>query len=203
MTPVLGALSEACIHAARYSLRLCQEEWISGSLAVYGYAFPAFIFSSALTLMISSILPLGDPADIASVDIATEMLKILSISDNLAAKDLYENLQRVRLCFDQHQAKLKSFALNVDPNTPSASTPKQQDQNESFQQSTINFDPNAVPSGIEHLGPELTTEMALHNPLMQDFLTQSAMEIGFMNPPELLNDFDMAFGWSSDSLYTE
>ena len=149
------------------------------------------------------MLPLGDPADIASVDIATEMLKILSISDNLAAKDLYENLQRVRLCFDQHQAKLKTSALNVESNTPSASTPKLQDQNESFHRSTLNFDPNAVPSGTEHLGPELTTEMALQNPLMQDFLTQSAIQIGFMYPPELLNDFDMAFGWSSDSLYTE
>ncbi|KAJ5122644.1 fungal-specific transcription factor domain-containing protein [Penicillium atrosanguineum] len=203
VTPVLGALSEACIHAARYSLRLCQEEWISGSLAVYGYAFPAYIFSSALTLMISSMLPLGDPADIASVDIATEMLKILSVSDNLAAKDLYENLQRVRQCFDQHQAKSKTSSLSVNPNSLKPSTPGLQDQDESFHRSTLSFGPNAVPSVTEHLGPELTTEMALHNPLMQDFLTQSAMQIGFMNPPELLNDFDMAFGWSSDSLYTE
>ncbi|KAJ6120065.1 fungal-specific transcription factor domain-containing protein [Penicillium sp. IBT 18751x] len=203
VTPVLGTLSEACIHAARYSLRLCQEEWISGSLAVYGYAFPAFIFSSALTLMISSMLPLGDPADIASVDIATEMLKILSISDNLAAKDLYENLQQVRLCFDQHQAKSKAYALHLGPITSSPATPELQDSSESMRRSNLNFDPNAVLLGTEHLGPQLTTEMALHNPLMQDFLTQSAMQIGFMNPPELLNDFDMAFGWSSDSLYTE
>lgn len=202
MTPVLGTLSEACIHAARYSLKLCQEEWICGSLAVYGYAFPAYIFSSALTLMISSMLPLGDPADIASVDIATEMLKILSVSDNLAAKDLHENLQRVRLCFDQHQAKSKTSA-SENANSASSSIPSLQGQDESFHLSSLNFGPNAVPWVTEHLGPELTTEMALHNPLMQDFLTQSAMQVGFMNPPELLNDFDMAFGWTSDSLYTE
>ncbi|KAJ5194507.1 fungal-specific transcription factor domain-containing protein, partial [Penicillium cinerascens] len=69
--PVSGALGEACIHAARYSLKL--------------------------SLIISSILPLGNSADVASVDIAMGMLKVLSTPDNLAAKDLYENLQRVRL----------------------------------------------------------------------------------------------------------
>lgn len=203
VTPVLGALSEACIHAARYSLKLCQDEWISGSLAVHGYAFPAYIFSSVLILIISSMLPLGDSADIASVDIATEMLKVLSASDNLAAKDLYENLQQVRLSFDQYQARSKTFALNEDIDIPSSSTPGLQGHNEDFHHSSLYFAPNAVPSANGYLGPELTAEMALHNPLMQDFLTQSAMQIGFMNPPELLNEFDMAFGCSSDSLYTE
>ncbi|KAJ5691191.1 hypothetical protein N7488_011926 [Penicillium malachiteum] len=95
-------LSVACIRAAQYSLKLCLEEWTSGSLAIFGYAFPAFIFSSALVLIVSSLLHIDNASDISASETAVEMLKTLSASNNLAAKDLYDHLERVNQCLHRN-----------------------------------------------------------------------------------------------------
>jgi hypothetical protein len=48
------------------------------------------------------------------------------------------------------------------------------------------------------LSPYLTTEMTLRNPLMQDFLAQSSLDVGSLDAPEIPNDFDAAFVWAGN-----
>ncbi|KAE8418142.1 fungal-specific transcription factor domain-containing protein [Aspergillus pseudocaelatus] len=211
VTPILAALCEACIHAARYSLKLCVDEFTNGSIASFGYAFPAFIFSSALVLVVSSILPFGSVDDLPSVDTAIEMLNILSASDNLPAKDLHEHLQRVRQCLQHHQSNLTSPVIEKgcnDIGNPSSmpnqllQLPLQSGTCPSLDQLSLNL---AAPgsSVIDFARSSLTTEMALQNPLMQEFMEQSSMDIGLINPPEIQNDSDFAFLWCADALDTE
>ncbi|KAJ5494314.1 Transcription factor [Penicillium fimorum] len=206
ISPILITLSEACIHAARHSLALCVNEWTGGSLAIFGYSFPAFLFSAALILMISSLLPLGDPSDLTSAETATEILKNLSLSDSLASRDLYERMQRVRQCL--HDSPIYSTsALSHGPvdNVTNMLPMGEESDSESLRphQSPNNLQSTMGP--LEDLGhplfesnvPYLTTEMALHQPTMLDFLTQSHVDIGLLDPVEMFNDFDLAFSMSS------
>lgn len=202
ISPILVTLSEACIHAARHSLALCVNEWTGGSLAIFGYAFPAYLFSAALVLVVSSLLPLGDPSDLTSAETATEILRNLSLSDNLTSRDLYERMQRVRQCL--HDSPLYSssaFSHGVVENVASMLPMAGESDSGSLQprRSSSNLQSSTGP--LEDLGrplfesnvPYLTTEMALHQPTMLDFLTQSHVDFGLLDPVEMFNDFDLAF----------
>lgn len=189
---MLTTLSTACIHAARYSLKLCLDEWTTGSLATHGYAYPAFLFSSALVLIISSVSPVGNRCDQAASETATEMLRILSASDNLAAKDLYEHLMKVRRCLDSSSGNGVSceprgslVAQQVDYDTPA------------FEASTLAHDLNHFfPPYFEPTTAresEFATENILQTSLMQDFLSKSTSDVGLLTLPEMPNDFDTAF----------
>ncbi|CAG8127802.1 unnamed protein product [Penicillium olsonii] len=185
ISPVLATLSEACIHSARHSLALCVNEWTVGSLSKYGYTFPAYLFSAALVLMLSSLLPLGDPSDLATAETAMEMLRSLSLSDQLISKDYYERIQRVHQCLHSSSFRPSSIAprssnvegfneLSVDQDT--TATPLQPCRPPAR-------NPIAPAEDLSHLifdshVPYLTTEMALHQPTMLDFLTQSDVDFG-------------------------
>lgn len=202
ITPIIGVLSEACIHAARYCLKLCVEEWTSGSASFFGYAFPAYLFSSALILTISSLLPLGDPNDIASVDIATEILRVLSGSHSLAAKDLYEHLQRVRLCLNRRLSTPPlppTDDVNIPPiPDPSVRLPLEHQSPLPLSGASMDYSQLPIEEAGDTLSPYLTTEMTLRNPLMQDFLAQSSLDVGSLDAPEIPNDFDAAFVWAGN-----
>lgn len=206
ITPILAILSGACIGAARYSFKLCLEEWTSGSFAFYGYAFPAYVFSSALALTISSLLPLGSPSDIASVETAMEMLRVLSCSQNLAAMDLYEHLQRVQQCLQHRCSGATTVDYNI-PHSPAEPVNEPAPRHNRFylptQEGPSAYASLADMSVAEAPSPDLTTETALDNPPMADFLTQSAAEVGFLSVPEISNDFDMAFMWSDDAFWPQ
>ncbi|KAJ5980000.1 fungal-specific transcription factor domain-containing protein, partial [Penicillium waksmanii] len=90
ITLIMRVLSKAYIYA------LYIEEYISRSMLLSSYTFPAFLFSLALMLTILSLLSLGelgDPNDIILVNIVAEILRVLSTYNSLAAKDLYKYLQ--------------------------------------------------------------------------------------------------------------
>lgn len=206
-SPILETLSEACIHAARYSLRLCVDEWTSGSLGVFGYAFPAFIFSSSLVLLASNFLPASIPSDDASIDTAAEMLKTLSTSHNLAAKDFYDQLQRTREYVQKYwpevsdRASNASFSTSQDREDQMLLTTQGQGQDEpSFPEFSFGSFESIESPPNEFLSGNLTTEMALQSSLMQEFLTQTTSEIDALHDPELLKDFDAAFFWPCDSI---
>lgn len=171
-------------------------------MALFGYAFPAYLFSSALVLAVSSLLPLGDPNDIASVDIAMEILRVLSASNSLAAKDLYEHLQRVRLCLNRRQSDptIPPIGHEHVPLIPDLSVrlPLEDPNLPSVPDSSIEYRPYNVTAVADPLSPYLTTEMTLLNPLMQDFLAQSTLDVGSLDAPEIPNEFDAAFLWSGN-----
>ncbi|KAJ6036337.1 fungal-specific transcription factor domain-containing protein [Penicillium herquei] len=193
-------LSGACIRAAHYSLKLCLEEWTSGSLAIFGYAFPAFIFSSALVLIVSSLFHNDNATDITTSETATEMLKTLSASNNLAAKDLYDHLERVNQCL--HRSYPSRFAIEGHRVSDRDELPDFEIQ-DSF--TTQKQPPSDLP-GLENsvlestsdnvefnFSSELTSEGILHCSMMQDFLTKPTSEVGLLDLPEMPNVFDVAF----------
>ncbi|KGO60811.1 Transcription factor, fungi [Penicillium expansum] len=207
ISPILVTLSEACIHAARHSLALCVNEWTGGSLAIFGYSFPAFLFSAALILVISSLLPLGDPSDLTSAETATEILRNLRLSDSLASRDLYERMQRVRqYLHDSSLYATSALSHGAVDNVANALPMTEELDSISSRpyQSSNNLQSCIGP--LEDLGhplfesnvPYLTTEMALHQPTMLDFLTQSHVDFGLLDPVEMFNDFDLAFSMSAN-----
>lgn len=207
ISPILITLSEACIHAARHSLALCVNEWTGGSLAIFGYSFPAYLFSAALVLVISSLLPLGDPSDLTSAETATEILRNLSLSDNLASRDLYERMQRVRQCLlDSPLYSSSALSHGVVDNVANMLPMAEESDSGSLRprRSSNNLQSSIGP--LEDLGhplfesnaPYLTTEMALHQPTMLDFLTQSHVDFGLLDSVEMFNDFDLAFSMSTN-----
>lgn len=196
---MLTTLSTACIHAARYSLKLCLDEWTTGSLATHGYAYPAFLFSSALVLIVSSVSPVGNRCDKAASETATEMLRILSASDNLAAKDLYEHLMKVRQCLDTTDLlNLSTERHTSDDDGVSGSVgPQQLDCDAPALEASTFHDLNQFfPPYFQTTGPresEFATEDILQTSLMQDFLNKSTSDVGLLTLPEMPNDFDTAF----------
>jgi hypothetical protein len=209
ISPILATLSEACIHAARHSLALCVNEWTGGSLAIFGYSFPAYIFSAALVLVISSLLSLGDPSDLTSAETATEILKSLSLSDHLASRDLYERMQRVRQCLQSNpihstSAPAHGAAVNSTNVPPLTEDPVLGALPSSRFSGNVQY-LVGPPDDLSHLldsnVPYLTTEMALHQPTMLDFLAQSHVDFGLLDSVEMFNDFDLAFSMSTDSPY--
>ena len=209
ISPVLVTLSEACIHSARHSLALCVNEWTGGSLATFGYTFPAYLFSAALILMLSSLLPLGDPSDLTSAETAMEILRNLSLSDQLASRDLYERIQRVHQCLHSSPFRPAPAATQVPTIDFASEPPIVQGSGRPLRSSQLSSNPQypvVPPEDLSHMifdsnVPYLTTEMALHQPTMLDFLTQSDVDFELLDPVGWFNDFDLAFSMSADSPY--
>ncbi|OJI82559.1 hypothetical protein ASPTUDRAFT_124150 [Aspergillus tubingensis CBS 134.48] len=175
--PVI-TLSEACIHAARHSHALIIEEWVNGSLPMYGYFYAQYFFSSCIALVISSLLPtIGNPADLESLDTAIEILHRMSEHGNLAAAEFYENLKRVK----------KTLATNSgvvnDSHERRSQTPRH--SLASLSAGGPAADPHAI-SIVPATG--YTTEMAFLEPTMQDFLGRSENEIDAIQPYDLFID---------------
>lgn len=201
VTSILLTLGQACIHTARHSLKLCQDEWTSGSLAVFGYAFPAFIFSSILVLTISSHLSIGSPTDTTSVETAMEMLRILKSSNNLAAKDLYEQLQSVQQCVAHHHHLCSTANAQKSASDRPESIPEEWNLPR-LEQPTDTLPPTfPPPSGFSDV--DLSTGMALQSSLMEEFLTQPVSNLDSTNLAELPIDFDVSFLWSGNTSIPE
>ncbi|CAG8362307.1 unnamed protein product [Penicillium salamii] len=205
ISPVLVTLSETCIHAARHSLALCVNEWTGGSFAKYGYTFPAYLCSAALVLMLSSLLAVGDPSDLASAETAMEILKNLSLSDRLASRDLYEQIRRVHECL--LNSPFQPVSLATENLNAEILNPPSVDQGAAtglLQLSGHPQYPVAPPEDLSHLildsnVPYLTTEMALHQQNMQDFLERPDVNFGLLDPVGMFNDFDLAISMSTQS----
>ncbi|KAJ5153410.1 uncharacterized protein N7482_009888 [Penicillium canariense] len=175
-SPVLITLGEACIRAARHSLDLCLDEWTDGSSSIYGYAFPHYVFTSGLILIISSLVPFGKTSDFTYVETVTEMLRTLRIKGSLVATDLFEHLQLIR-------RDLEGGCFATDSSSTGNSHTLQSELPVSLNSgldSTLSdqFDPDGAFSENE---PHMTTEMALHEPLMQEFLAFPDRYTGLLN----------------------
>ncbi|RAK81345.1 Zn(II)2Cys6 transcription factor [Aspergillus fijiensis CBS 313.89] len=180
----LAALKDACIHSARHTLTLCTNEWTNGASSTYGYAFAQYIFTAALVLLISSLLPGGTAEDLTSVETVIEMLKSLVANGSLVADDLFHHLVRAQHClrsgrFASRVAKQQGLSLSVA--SPSAQSPfpavlwsKGQADN---LPSTGHFDAGGAAAGSAY--------MVLDQPLMQDFLTRDVEEYGLFDAGEM------------------
>ncbi|KAJ5740640.1 hypothetical protein N7493_000512 [Penicillium malachiteum] len=128
------------------------------------------------------------------------MLKTLSASSNLAAKDLYNHLERVNQCV--HQSYPSDFAVEGYRVGDRGETRALEIQDGFTTQKQPPTDlPGLENSVLEsasdniefNLSSELTSEGILHCSMMQDFLTKPASEVGLLDLPEMPNVFDVAF----------
>ncbi|KZF24914.1 putative C6 transcription factor [Xylona heveae TC161] len=206
-------LAEACIHAARHTHSLIVEEWVNGSLSMFGYFYAHYLFSSALVLAMSSLLAAKNKHDIGGFETSIEILRSMSDNGNLSAKEFYVNLEQVKLCLDsqsiqdanngsqQRRQNNEANMLMPDrPAMPPMVVPASM-QNQSML---------PAPSGSQGLSLSsntfagFTTEMAFLEPTMQDFLAQSDMDLGLLNPVDMsTSDPGTLWTWPTPSLPTE
>ncbi|GMG41844.1 unnamed protein product [Aspergillus oryzae var. brunneus] len=172
--PVI-TLSEACIHAARHSHTLITEEWVNGSLPMYGYFYAQYLFSSAIILVMSGLLPsIGTTADLEFLETAIEILRRMKYHGNLAAAEFYENLKRVKQCLPAG-----SGSISI-PHDGRGYTPEKSRLSVGGAANVDQIlDPNSIAT-VPVAG--LTTEMAFLEPTMQDFLGRTNNEMDLINP---------------------
>ena len=159
------ALAEACIRCARHSHRLLTDTWIDGSFAIYDYTYTQYLFSAATILAISSIsIGQNDDSDKDGFDSASQFLDQLKQNGNYAAREFCQHLQAIKLSLNTFRNPTNADTFNAfalpfpqPPFTPSNTTP-----GSTFQ-------------------PTMTAEMALAEPSLQDFLTHSDFDPGFLD----------------------
>ena len=164
MTPVMSTLADACLHTARHSNELLTQLWIEGALSTLGYFDAQYLFSSAVILAISSVSD-ADSNDKDRLESAAQLLRSMADSGNPSATEFCGHLDQVRYATDGSRSAVTA--------APSTSAAEQGMSTYSIFDNTIN---------------PLTTEMALLDQPMQDFLTQAEFPFDFPNPVDLLHD---------------
>lgn len=194
-------LSEACIHAARHSQSLILTKWFNGTLPVFGYFHAHYLFSAALALAMSSFVPVGSPGDLAGFETALEVLRLMSENGNLAAADFFLNLEQVKFCLDGYRGREKGMGkanatAAIGPGDVSVSSitevspPAMQTPNIGTVESGATPDMVMNQAYLDSNHNEgFTTAMAFLEPTMQDFLEQSDIDLGLLNPVDtFMND---------------
>lgn len=170
------ALAEACIRCARHSQRLLIESWIDGSFYIFDYTYTQYLFSSAIILAVSSLsIGKANQDDKDGFDSACQCLDQLKRIGNFSAIEFCLHLEAVRLAMTAFLSKsgegeLLLSAESTLPNLLSTSTVH-----------PPSFTPDAVATPQHGLQPTMTAEMALAEPLLQDFLTQADLDLNFLD----------------------
>lgn len=170
---VTSILAEACLHAARHSSDLLTEVWIEGTLSTLGYFDAQYLFSSATVLSISGVSD-NSHKDNDRVESAAQLLRTMAESGNLSATEFCGHLDQVMLVTEQSRSS--ATAAN-------------------------NIEAEPVGDVTENFGSmmnSLTTEMALLEPPMQNFLTQADFEMDFPNPVDGMNGTSLLYCWPAE-----
>ncbi|KFY97034.1 hypothetical protein V498_02328 [Pseudogymnoascus sp. VKM F-4517 (FW-2822)] len=163
-TPVTSTLADACLYTARHSNELLTQLWIEGALSTFGYFDAHYLFSSAVILAISSVSD-ADNEDKDRLDSAAQLLQSMANSGNLSATEFCGHLDQVRSATNGSRSGVAD--------APGTSEEEQGLSSYNTFNATIN---------------PLTTEMALLEQPMEDFLTQAEFPFEFPNPVDLLHD---------------
>lgn len=200
-SPTLFTIWETCVHAAKHSASLCVEAWTSGSIGMFSYDFPAFLFTAALALLVSSYLEKGTCEVIDSVETVKEILQALAKSGNLSAIDYLEHLKFVIKCFDEAGERRASAEADqqLTNNPPTALPPVSEahqtlpTESHAFENThAYYFDTDAI-----------TMQTALNQTHMQDFLGQHDGNLMSYDSSTFLADPMLSFWWLDKPLYTE
>lgn len=145
--------------------------------------------------MVSSLLPIGSTRDLASAETGMEMLRVLSESNNLAAKDLHEKLQFVRHYRNHHCHSME----NSQSHNLNAAVILRDDCNVSNHNPSVDTFPISLAQSSIFPSPDMSAGMALQSSLMEEFLTQPVGTAGSTDTSEFPLDFDAGFLWSDDA----
>lgn len=199
----LKTLSDACIYAAKNTHSLIVEEWANGSLPIYGYFYAHYLFSCALIMVISSQINQDNYSDFSLFETAYEILRMMRDHGNLAATEFYDNLESVRQCLDENTVstnrKVSSSSLIPGPGNPDALSFL---TDPAHRPSEVSLGGNIpLPDATGH--GNLSDEMIFLDESMEEFLAQSEVDFGPLDPSGLpVNVADAVYSWPDFSLWT-
>lgn len=192
----LKTLCDACIHAARHTHSLIVEEWTNGSVPIFGYFYAHYLFSSALIMVISSLVYPENSNDLALFEAAFEILRAMSSHGNLAATEFYDNLECVKQCLDERRGSGDGhFQSDLSRVAESSSDPLAV-----IAPHQLGLFGNTATSGI----PEATiqtnhaNDMAFLGESMEEFLAQPDVDFDMLDP----SITDAVYSWPNFSLWT-
>ncbi|KAF4765757.1 hypothetical protein HAV15_003429 [Penicillium sp. str.  len=191
----LKTLCDACIHAARHTHSLIVEEWTNGSVPIFGYFYAHYLFSSALIMVISSLVYPENSNDFALFEAAFEILRAMSSHGNLAATEFYDNLECVKQCLDKIQMSEGSHFQSDLSRVAETST----DSLAVIAPNQLGVFGNAAGSGIPEptVPANYANDMAFLGESMEEFLAQP--DVDFLLDPSLT---DTVYSWPNLSLWT-
>lgn len=189
----LKTLSDACIHAARHTHSLIVEEWTNGSLPIFGYFYAHYLFSSALIMVISSLVYPENSNDFAFFETAFEIMRAMSSHGNLAATEFYDNLEGVKQCLDRKAGAEGNRSQADSHRIAEAST-------ESFAPTFNQLGASGSIAGIPEANAltNTTNDMAFLGESMEEFLAQPDVEFDFLSPSLT----EGVYSWPNLSLWT-
>lgn len=179
------ALAEACIRCSRHSYSLLMECWIDGSYATFDYLNTQYLFSAATILAVSALLGgARSSKDEEDFEQAAELLADLDKNGSYAAKE-----------YCQHVAAMKE-SIRV---LPSRAQQRQEEASRAPIGIPVSGDPG-VPyqlADLSYSGSLMTAEMALAEPSLQAFLSQTDPNLQHMDMSMLDNGLG-SFYWPED-----
>lgn len=155
------------------------ESWIDGSFATFDYTNTQYLFSSATILAISSIsIGKSTESDAENFTTACEWVEQLGHNGNFAATEFSQHLTATAVAIN---------SFNGGLSRPSNDTVSGTLTNDAFGTS---IDPSPAPSGNFQ---SMTTEMALAEPSLQDFLSQADLDMSFFDTQMQDNQFQSLY----------
>ncbi|KAK4866816.1 hypothetical protein LT330_007979 [Penicillium expansum] len=191
----LKTLSDACIHAARHTHSLIVEEWTNGSVPIFGYFYAHYLFSSALIMVISSLVYPENSNDFALFEAAFEILRAMSSHGNLAATEFFDNLECVKQCLDEMRGpEGGNFHSDVSRAAESST-----ESLAVIAPNQLGLFGNTTASGISEatVATNHANDMAFLGESMEEFLAQP--DVDFLLDPSLT---DTVYSWPNLSLWT-
>lgn len=175
-------LSDACIQCARRSCRLLVDSWINGSFPTFDVSYVHHLFSSSIVLAISSLSQTNDSqSDGDDFDAAMQILKQLDESGNFVAREFLKSMRATRAALDSVAAE--------------RSQSRQDDQG--LDSSAVRGGPFSFHDPRVFDAPMDTARMALTEPSFQDLLSQSDLDLQFLESSSNDHDFQ-GFFWPNE-----
>lgn len=172
------------------------EEWINGSLPIFGYFYAHYLFSSALVMVVSSQLYPENVNDFALFEAAFEILRSMRDHGNLAAAEFYDNLECIKQCLDRSNQSEAGVSQQVESARTTNNLSEPLPMIASLHSGT--FRNSSVPYIPDTTAGNLTNEMAFLGESMEEFLAQPDIDFD-LGDPSITGD---VYSWPNLSLWT-
>ncbi|KAH0235450.1 putative fungal-specific transcription factor, partial [Aureobasidium melanogenum] len=148
-------LAETCVHTARHTCRLITQAWTA--LPALDYSSAQYLYAAATILAVSNLcLGSSAQADKETFQSAHHLMKQLDRLGNIAAREFCQHLDAVLECISRFEAEKSEQLLGVTPQQLSSIDPLRMD--------------------------EMTSEMAIFQPNVQDFLSYDNADLEALFP---------------------
>ncbi|KAI4829561.1 putative fungal-specific transcription factor [Aureobasidium sp. EXF-8845] len=148
-------LAETCVHTARHTCRLLTQAWTA--LPALDYSSAQYLFAAATILAVSNLcLGSSVQADKETFQSAHHLMQQLDRLGNIAAREFCQHLDAVLECISRFEAEKSEHLLGVTP------------------QQLSNMDVLRM--------DEMTSEMAIFQPNLQDFLSYDNADLEALFP---------------------